>query len=253
MWLVISFLASVLFTASAVIRGIESGAFYTTKGLLGVASFGHSVSWMIWTKIKRSIKNDPTPLPWSQPDRNEDGSPIPGTWRFRKTLLCIFIVRGFLEFCGSSFLLLTMKIALDNNMNQGISTAMMTLAGLMITLLSWCIYGEKLNIVHGMGMFLILGAIIVMGIFQKKTEWDNIGEVEESNTDKAMLQVVGVGVLAALSFSFEAITIKWLLGKGVDGPHGGYVALLFDGIFSLILLTTVTVMGEGIQTVPFIE
>ena len=162
-------------------------------------------------------------------------------------------MRGFLEFCGSSFLLLALKIALDNNMNQGISTAMMTLAGLMITLLSWCIYGEKLNVAHVIGMFLILGAIIVMGVFQKQTEWENLEEVEDSSSDKAMLKVVGVGVLAALSFSFEAITIKWLLGRGVDGPHGGYVALLFDGIFSLILLTTVTCMGDGIQTVPFFE
>lgn len=58
-------------------------------------------------------------------------------------------------------------------MNQGISTAMMTLAGLMITLMSWCFYGEKLNWAHFMGMFLILGAVVLMGLFQE-TETNEI-------------------------------------------------------------------------------
>mmetsp|Transcript_20061 Transcript_20061/g.24705 ORF Transcript_20061/g.24705 Transcript_20061/m.24705 type:complete len:144 (-) Transcript_20061:676-1107(-) len=142
-----------------------SDSFLTTKGLLSVASFGHGLTYMVYTKIRRRSKNDPTPLAWSQPERLQDGRAIPGTYRIRKSIMAVLMLRGFLEFCGSSFLLLALKIALDNNMNQGISTAMMTLAGLMITLMSWCFYGEKLNWVHGFGMALILGAVILMGIF----------------------------------------------------------------------------------------
>ena len=54
-------------------------------------------------------------------------------------------LRGAFEFAGSTLLLVTLKIALDNQMNQGISTAMMSLAGLMITILYWFIYDEKLS------------------------------------------------------------------------------------------------------------
>ncbi len=79
--------------------------------------------------------------------------------------MLVFMIRGALEFSGSSFLLLALKIALDNNMNQGLSTSMMTLAGLMITLMSWCIYGEKLNWPQFMGMGAILTAIFCMGFF----------------------------------------------------------------------------------------
>ena len=166
MWLFASFLASALFTASAVIRGIMSDSLMTTKGLLSVASFGTGLTYMIYAKIKKVCQGDTTPaLPWSQPDKNPDGSPIPGTYRLRKRLFVCFMIRGFLEFCGSSFLLLALKIALDNNMNQGISTAMMTLAGLMITLMSWCFFGEKLNWVHSMGILLILSSVILMGVF----------------------------------------------------------------------------------------
>ena len=166
MWLFASFLASVLFTVSAVIRGITSDYLMTTKGLLSVASFGTGLAYMIYAKLKKIVMDDTTPaLPWSQPDRNPDGSPIPGTYRLRMNLVVCFLVRGLLEFSGSSLLLLTLKIALDNNMNQGISTSMMTMAGLMITLMSWCFFGEKLNWVHTLGILLILSSVIMMDLF----------------------------------------------------------------------------------------
>ena len=75
------------------------------------------------------------------------------------------MVRGAFEFAGSFLLLLTLKIALDNFMNQGISTSMMSLAGLMVTLLSWCIYKEKLTWPQFLGMGTILLAVVCMGIF----------------------------------------------------------------------------------------
>ena len=61
-----------------------------------------------------------------------------------------------------------------------------------------------------------------------------------------MIDVTLVGFFAALSFSFEAILIKWLLTQGVDGPSGGYMALFFDGVYGVILLGVLTFMGQGI-------
>ena len=75
------------------------------------------------------------------------------------------MVRGVLEFAGSTLLLVTLKIALENDMNQGISTAMMSLAGAMITLLYWLIYNEKLTLTQLIGMGIIMVAIVMMGIF----------------------------------------------------------------------------------------
>ena len=42
---------------------------------------------------------------------------------------------------------------------------MMCLAGLMITLLSWCIYSEALNLIQFVGMGVVLLAVVLMGIF----------------------------------------------------------------------------------------
>lgn len=77
------------------------------------------------------------------------------------------MLRGVFEFAGSTLLLVTLKIALDNNMNQGISTSMMALAGLIITLLGRCIYNEKLSCPQFFGMATILTAVIFMGVFQE--------------------------------------------------------------------------------------
>ena len=75
------------------------------------------------------------------------------------------MLRGALEFCGNTLLLLALKIALETGMNQGISTSMMALAGAMITLMSWLFYNEKLNWVQFFGIATILTAIVLMSLF----------------------------------------------------------------------------------------
>ena len=114
LWMVASCAASISFTFSAVIRGVMSDYLLTTKGLLCIASFLHGLSYIIFTKIYRYCKNDPTPICWCQPDRDEEDRPIPGTYRLRKGILGVLMLRGVFEFSGSTLLLVTLKIALDN-------------------------------------------------------------------------------------------------------------------------------------------
>jgi multidrug transporter EmrE-like cation transporter len=75
------------------------------------------------------------------------------------------MLRGILEFSGSLLFLLSLKIALENSVNQGVCSAMVTLAGLMITLMSWYAYDEKLNYVQIIGLLAVLTAVIMMGFF----------------------------------------------------------------------------------------
>ena len=136
-----------------------------TKGLLCIASFLHGFSYMVFTKTVRYCKEDPTPLCWVQPDFDAEDKPILGTHRLRKGIFGVLMLRGIFEFSGSTFLLVSLKIALENGMNQGISTSMMALAGLMIALLYRCIYNEKLTWPQFVGMAFILIAVIMMGFF----------------------------------------------------------------------------------------
>lgn len=165
MWFLASVAASISFTFSAVIRGVMSENLFVTKGILSIASFLHGASYMVFTKTVRHCKGDPTPLCWIQPDYDEDDRPIAGTYRLRKGILGVIMLRGVFEFAGSTLLLVTLKIALDNGMNQGISTAMMALAGLMIALLYRCIYSEKLTWPQFIGMGFVLIAVVMMGFF----------------------------------------------------------------------------------------
>jgi len=128
------------------------------------------------------------------------------------------MLRGALEFSGSTCLLVALKVAMDHDINQGLSTAMMSLAGLMITIMSWLFYGERLNWVHSIGMVLILVAIFFMGYFNAGPEGGADIHIEglDSST-KDMLEVLMWGVFASLSFAFEVMWIKWLLFRGVEG------------------------------------
>ena len=117
MWLVASFGASALFTASVVIRGLKSEHILTEKGLLCIASFGTGLTYIIGTKIYGACSDGDTSLCWSQPDRNTSGDAIAGTLRVRKSIVGVLALRGVLEFIGSTLLLLAFKIAMDNGMN----------------------------------------------------------------------------------------------------------------------------------------
>ena len=155
----------------------------TTKGLLCIASFFHGLFYIIIVKTYRYFMNDSTPLGWIQPDRDSKDNPIAGTYRLRKRIFGALMVRGALEFAGSTLLLVTLKIALENDMNQGISTAMMSLAGAMITLLYWLIYNEKLSLTQFIGMGIILLAVIMMGIFQEENKGEKGDELDLSAAD----------------------------------------------------------------------
>ena len=65
LWLLASLCASLFFTVSVVIRGVMSGNILVTKGLLCVASFGHGVFYIVFTKCSKRYKGESTDLCWN--------------------------------------------------------------------------------------------------------------------------------------------------------------------------------------------
>mmetsp|Transcript_6379 Transcript_6379/g.8532 ORF Transcript_6379/g.8532 Transcript_6379/m.8532 type:complete len:137 (+) Transcript_6379:265-675(+) len=55
-----------------------------------------------------------------------------------------------------------------------------------------------------------------------------------------------------MSLAFEAMFVKWLFVRGVDGAAGCQLALSFDGIYGLAMLAAVTVMGDGLFEVDLV-
>ena len=106
-WIFVAFLASILFTASCVIRGVESEHFLTTKALLCIASFSTGLIYIIYMKVTKQR------LPWYQPY----GVYKETFWEFKPNLLLVLMLRGVFEFGGSLLYLYSLKIALDSGVN----------------------------------------------------------------------------------------------------------------------------------------
>ena len=177
-------------------------------------------------------------MPWYQPNSE-------GVHEFKVNIFLIIMLRGAFEFCGSTLFIYTLKIALENNVNQGIGSAMLMLAGLMLTIMSWIVYSDKLSCPQIVGMTLVLGAIAMIGIFSgeayithKRTQGKSNQEdfLNFLSNKNPMVQMIFFGASAAFFLSFEAILIKWLVVRGVEGAHGAYLTLFFDGLYGLIML-----------------
>ena len=107
-WIFVAFLASILFTASCVIRGVESEHFLTTKALLCIASFSTGLIYIIYMKVTGQR------LPWNQRIVT-DGKEL--FYEFKPNLLLVLMLRGVFEFGGSLLYLYSLKIALDSGVN----------------------------------------------------------------------------------------------------------------------------------------
>ena len=78
------------------------------------------------------------------------------------------------------------------------------------------------------------------------------GDPQQDST-WTVTKITLIAASAALFFSLEAILIKWLVVRGVDGAPGGYLTLFFDGCCGLVMLTILTSMGDGLYTVNSVE
>ena len=135
-----AFLSSIFFTASCVVRGLESKEVLVSKGFLCLASFSTGMSFIISEKLKKDSEGKTKKLPWYQP--NPD---LGGELTFKLQILLVIMVRGVFEFIGSTLYIYTLKVALENDLNQGLCSVYLMLAGVMLTIMSWGFYNEKLS------------------------------------------------------------------------------------------------------------
>lgn len=170
--------ASALFTVSCIVRGIESGDVLVAKGVLAIASFSTGLAYILYTVIRRCV--DPEnrkPLPFwqleipSRKDTSVDGyqnaedahDAREPRYVFKWKLLAILMIRGALEFAGSLLYVFSLNVALENGVNQGISSSFITLAGVFITVMSYFAYGEKISLPQFVGIVSVLLAVTAMG------------------------------------------------------------------------------------------
>ena len=72
---------------------------------------------------------------------------------------------GVCEFMISLFVILTFNAALKANINQGIGTCMLTLNAIIVSILSYFIFREKITIMNLIGIIVILVALALIALF----------------------------------------------------------------------------------------
>ena len=83
---------------------------------------------------------------------------------FEKKVLFCLIGGGMFEFIGSVMVLLSFQKALEVGMNQGISNSMITVSGVIIVVMSYILYRERISISQAVGILMILLAIVLISL-----------------------------------------------------------------------------------------
>ena len=148
-------------------------------------------------------------------------------------VLGLFALRGVFEFFGGLFYLVCLKMAMEYNVNQGVSSCMMSVAGLILTLMSRFMYGEVLNYPQICGISAMLIALPFFGIFSTQHLQ---GTLSSAGSASNMLKIVAPGLASAFFYAIEAMFIRHLQKKGVTGIDGGFMAIFFNGLYSTSLL-----------------
>jgi len=145
------------------------------------------------------------------------------------------------EFLISLFVILMFGAALDANINQGIGTSLITLNAVIVSGMSYCIFREKITVLNGIGIVVILVALAIISLFGPKTSTVVTPGQEAVDVGKATTTVVIYGVIAAFFSASECIFNKILMIKyNVPGDVSGICFQFFEGIVGTICLIVLT-------------
>lgn len=84
---------------------------------------------------------------------------------FSWTQTLVLIAGGICEFLISLFIILAFSAALKANINQGIGTSLITLNAIFASILSYCLFREKITCMNGLGIVVILAALVLIALF----------------------------------------------------------------------------------------
>jgi drug/metabolite transporter (DMT)-like permease len=158
---------------------------------------------------------------------------------------------GICEFMISLFVILTFNAALKANINQGIGTCLLTLNAIIVSILSYFIFGERITIMNLIGIIVILVALALIALFgpDKDAQIDILAPDfgQDAGKGGAMGLVIAFGAIAAVFSALEVICSKYMMEKfAVPGDLSGIVFQLFEGTIGTICLIILTVQGKGL-------
>mmetsp|Transcript_11756 Transcript_11756/g.8193 ORF Transcript_11756/g.8193 Transcript_11756/m.8193 type:complete len:211 (+) Transcript_11756:165-797(+) len=156
-YIFIAMIACLFFALSGIVRGLNSIYVFTTKFILSFAYLISSSVYFLFLRARAKRRNEVFHMPWYQERLGSfkharslfSGSNIDHDKHqqlvFNSHLFKILLIGGICEFIGSTLVIFSYKAALKANINQGICAALVTVNGMLVTVLSFIFYREKVT------------------------------------------------------------------------------------------------------------
>ena len=124
---------------------------------------------------------------------------------------------------------------------------------MIVSILSYIFFREKITPLNGVGMIFIIVATVFLGIFgpDQDKQIDVLHPADfgqDAGKSGATALVVLYGCIAAIFSALECIVNKYLMNRcGVPGDISGITFQLFEGIIGTICLIILSVNGKGVH------
>lgn len=113
---------------------------------------------------------------------------------FHSKILIYLFLGGFLEFAGCQMMMVSFNLGQKAHLNDGITSALILFGGVFVLILSYFLYHERINLIQGIGMFIIITGVFVISICkaqppeeiliqthaQEGTQWEKFGCIASS-------------------------------------------------------------------------
>ena len=161
-FLLLCIIAAILIGLSAALRGVSADTPFATKFTLSVTFLTFSTITLIVYRIRGG---DKFVWPWYRVVKFSENEDAPNGYIFSKTQLFMLMLGGCCEFLISLFVILCFSASLKANINQGIGTSILTLNAVIVSIMSYWIFKEKITLMNGIGIVIIIVALVLIGIF----------------------------------------------------------------------------------------
>ena len=224
-------LATCMIAIASFIRGIESASPLPAK-------FSISLGFLILSSLLITF--------YKLRPGSTFKSPLYEGDRFSWQIFMILVIGGISELIGSIAVLESLKAAQEGNINQGMVASINMLNLVIVTVLSYFFFNERVSLIQLIGILIVIAAIITLSC----TGPESPPSISQSTTSKAsgMVSVTIWAVVSSLSISACIMCNKWLaIHKNISGDISSPYILLIEGTIGTVCLVITTLSGSGLH------
>lgn len=248
-----AFVASLLFGVAGVISGVAAGKNkILAKFIISLGFLLSSLLFFLLKCLARKNTNSKSLMHFGIRDNRG---------KLNTSAVYYLLVGGALQFVGSLLFIASFTEASKVKLNQGICASAICISVLLIAVVSYYIFGERISYVQAAGMVLLLIGIMFLAtssdlsFIQHRTKLET--KFSHNITVPSTLVPVMIGrpnqltaLCAGVAFALQTLVTKYLKELGVEGLNSGIIFIFIDGVAGTLILIVFSFLGMGISQVP---